>query len=73
MHPLHEELGSSNAERRKGYRAPMKGWLMADAMKGLMDRRTVYGSEAFERRVGKKHKLHAKVRPVGRPKMVENE
>ncbi len=70
---LYEELGSGDLEQRKNYRAQVRGWLEDDAMRGLMDRRTVYGSEAFEKRVGKKHKLHAKLRQVGRPKKDDNE
>ncbi|MDA8215907.1 MAG: transposase [Nitrospiraceae bacterium] len=68
-HPIYRTLSDDESERRKKYRELVKGMLRdKDAMKGEMDRRTVYGNEAFIKKVGTKYKVSAVIRTVGRPK-----
>jgi hypothetical protein len=44
-----------------------------DAMKGEMNRRVIYGSEAFIDKVTKEYEVEAVIRLKGRPRKEENE
>jgi len=56
-------------ERRKKYRQFLEEMLRTkEAMKGEMDRRTIYGSGMFVGQLRKDYEIEEMVRPVGRPK-----
>jgi|GEM_PF-1021772 len=67
-HSVYKELSENEYERRKRYRDYVKGMIRdKKAMKGEMNRRAVYGSEAFVEKMLKEHKAEAVIRPQGRP------
>jgi len=68
-HPIYEDLSKEERERRKKYREFVKA-LVKDkgVMKGEMDKRTVYGSEVFLRKVVQKFNIDIVIKPQGRPK-----
>ncbi len=68
QHPIYEGLASEETERRKWYREFVREWLQKGALKGEMDRKVVYGSEDFSRKVKKRHAISAVIQPRGRPK-----
>lgn len=66
-HSVYKELSENEYERRKRYRDYVKGMIRdKKAMKGEMNRRAVYGSEAFVKKMLKEHKAEAVIRPRGR-------
>ena len=70
LQPGYQGLGHTEEKRQKAYREFVGGMLKKkNALKGEMDRRLLYGSSEFVARVGKKHHVSGRVRPVGRPKM----
>jgi hypothetical protein len=47
-HPIYQELSRDKAGRRRKYREFVRGMLRTrDAMRGGLDRRVIYGGEAF--------------------------
>lgn len=73
-HPIYKELSKDEAERRGKYREFVKGMIKdKKAMKGEMDRRTIYGNENFVKRAETEYKIGAIIKPQGRPKKEENE
>jgi putative transposase len=73
-HTIYKELSKRETERRKEYRELVKGMLREkNAMKGEMNRRVVYGSEDFIKRITKEYKIDAVIKPKGRPKKDEKE
>jgi putative transposase len=73
-HPVYEQLSGSVSERRTKYREFVKGMLLRkDAMKGEMDRKTMYGSEDFITVVQGRFALDAIIRKKGRPRKETDE
>jgi len=73
--PIYRGLSKNEAERRKRYREFIKGMLQGrKAMKGEMDRRLVYGSEAFTAKMKKRYEIEEAIKLRGRPRKdkVEN-
>ncbi len=71
-HPIYQELSERELERRKRYREFVEGMLgTRDAMKGEMDRRTIYGGQMFVGHLKKNYKMKEMIGPVGRPKKRE--
>jgi putative transposase len=70
-HPIYINLSGDENERRRRYREFVKGMLREkDAMKGEMEKRALYGDEAFVKTVGARYKMNAMVRRVGRPRKI---
>jgi len=68
-HPIYDELSKEETERKKKYREFVKGMLREKkAMKGEMERRVVYGSEAFVKKFTGEYKVEGVIRPKGRPR-----
>lgn len=68
-HPIYQSLSEDDAERRKKYREFVKGMLKEKkAMKGEMDRRMIYGSGEFIKRLTKKYEVEGVIKPKGRPR-----
>lgn len=73
-HPIYMSLSDKEVERRRRYRDFVRGMIKEKkAMKGEMDRRVVYGSENFIKKVSKEYKVEAVIKPQGRPRKDENE
>ena len=71
-HPIYEQLSNDESERRNKYREFVRGMLRdKNVMKGEMNRRVIYGSEEFIKKVGKRYKISATIKRVGRPKKRE--
>ncbi|MGB5216744.1 MAG: transposase [Smithella sp.] len=67
-HVIYKNL-SSDEKIRKEYRLFVQGMLQKnEAMRGEMDRRTIYGGGEFLERVQKKFKLDAVIKKRGRPR-----
>ncbi|MBM4140513.1 MAG: transposase [Nitrospira sp.] len=72
-HPIYKELSKDDGERRKKYREFVRGMIKEkNAMKGEMNRRIVYGSEDFVRKLEKEYKVMATIKPQGRPRKEVN-
>ncbi|HOQ43483.1 MAG TPA: transposase [Smithellaceae bacterium] len=68
VHVIYENL-SSDENIRKEYRKFVQDMLQKkEAMRGEMDRRTIYGGGEFLERVQKKFKLDAVIKKRGRPR-----
>jgi putative transposase len=68
-HPIYQELSKDALDRKRLYREFVKGMLGSrDAMRGEMDRRAVYGGEAFADKLKKKYEVDEIIKPIGRPK-----
>ena len=66
-HPIYLQLSGDEGERKKKYREFVKGMLKErDAMKGEMDRRVVYGSEGFTKKIKEKYNIQEIIKPKGR-------
>ena len=42
-------------------------WLTRNAMRGALDRRVIYGGEAFTGELKKRYKIREVIKPKGRP------
>jgi putative transposase len=72
-HPIYKQLSKDQTERRKRYREFVRGMLRErKAMKGDMDKRTIYGSKDFTDEVRDSYGIDEVVRPKGRPKRDKN-
>lgn len=72
-HPIYKQLSKEQKERRKRYREFVRGMLREKkAMKGEMDKRTIYGSKDFTDKVRDSYGIDEVVRPKGRPKSDKN-
>lgn len=68
-HPVYLQLSKEEGERRKRYRAFVRGMLRdKEAMKGEMDRRMVYGSEDFIKDMMAVYNIPEKIKRMGRQK-----
>jgi putative transposase len=68
-HPIYRELSRDESGRRKRYREFVLGMLgTRDAMKGEMDRRAIYGGEAFTGKLKERYAIEEVIKPKGRPK-----
>jgi putative transposase len=73
-HPIYKELSKNETERRKRYREFIRGMLKdRNSMKGEMERKIVYGSVDFTKKLTKEYDIEGVIRPKGRPKKEENE
>ena len=73
-HPIYKRLSDNETERRKKYRGYVKGIIDEKrAMKGEMNRRVVYGSEGFVKKVTTEYDVEAVIKPQGRPRKDEKE
>ena len=72
-HPIYKRLSKEETERRKRYREFVRGMLRErKAMKGEMDKRTIYGSKDFTDGVRDSYGIDEVVRPKGRPRKDKN-
>jgi putative transposase len=68
-HLIYRELSKDESNRRKRYREFVRGMLRSrGAMRGEMERRAIYGSEAFVGKLKKAYELEEIIKPIGRPK-----
>src|SRR3972149_3872162 len=68
-HLIYKDLSKDETQRRKKYREFVKGMLKdKNAMMGEMERRTIYGSESFIKKLRNEYKIAGMLRPKGRPK-----
>jgi putative transposase len=68
-HPIYRELSKTESDRRKRYREFVWGMLRSrGAMRGEMDRRAIYGGEAFAGELKKKYEIEEVIKSKGRPK-----
>lgn len=59
----------NESERRKKYREFVMGMLKEkEAMKGEMNRRSIYGSKNFAEKISKDYEIEETIKPKGRPK-----
>jgi hypothetical protein len=66
-HPVYLQLSGDEGERRRKYREFVRGMIKkAEAMKGEMERRIVYGSEGFVQEITTAYKISEKIKQVGR-------
>jgi putative transposase len=66
-HPVYLQLSEDEGERRRKYRELVRGMLKEEeAMKGEMDRRIVYGGEAFVKDMTTTYDITEKIRRMGR-------
>jgi hypothetical protein len=73
-HSIHDALAEEEGDKRKKYREVVRGMMREKkAMKEEMDRRVVYGNEAFIRKVQMAYKVEALIKPKGRPRKSANE
>jgi putative transposase len=68
-HAIYQELSQNEAERRRKYREFVRGMLRRrDAMRGELDRRVIYGGEAFTGELKEIYDIQEVIKPKGRPK-----
>ena len=68
-HLIYRELSNDEPNRRKKYREFVRGMLRTkDGMRGEMERRAIYGSEAFAHKLEKAYKMEEIIKPIGRSK-----
>jgi putative transposase len=68
-HPIYRELSKDEPKRREKYKEFVREMLRSkNAMRGEMERRTIYGSEVFAGRLKKAYKIEEIIKPIGRPK-----
>lgn len=73
-HPIHKRQSRGERSQRKEYRDFVMAMLRErNAMSGEMERRVVYGSDEFVKRLEKVHKIERVVKPRGRPRRGEEE
>jgi len=66
-HPVYLQLSEDEGERRSKYQELVRGMLKEEeAMKGEMDRRIVYGGEAFIKDMTTNYNITEKVKRMGR-------
>ena len=66
-HPIYLQLSEKEGERRKKYRAFVRGMLKEkEAMKGEMNRRIVYGGADFVKDMTASYNISEKLKPMGR-------
>jgi len=66
-HPVYFQLSEDEGERRKKYREFVRGMLKEkDAMKGVMDRRMVYGGMDFVKDMAMTYNISEKIKQMGR-------
>jgi putative transposase len=69
MQPAYCDLSKDEKDRRKNYRDFVQGILEnQNAMKGQMERRRVFGSDAFASSIAQAYKTDAKIKSKGRPR-----
>jgi len=68
-HFIYRELSKNESDRRRRYREFVRGMLRSrDAMRGEMERRTIYGSEVFVGKLKRIYEMEEIIKPIGRPK-----
>lgn len=68
-HPIYRNLSEEEKERRKKYREFIKQMQKEkQAMKGEMDKRTIYGNAEFTEKIKEGYKVAEVIKPRGRPK-----
>lgn len=68
-HPIYRNISEEEKERRKKYREFVKQMLKEkQAMKGEMDKRTIYGNAEFTGKIKEGYKVEEVIKPRGRPK-----
>ena len=73
-HQIYTNLSTDERERRKRYREFVRGMMKEKkAMKGEMERRVIYGSDNFMRKLMREYNVEGVVKPKGRPKRDESE
>lgn len=71
-HPIYQQLSEIESERRKKYREFVLGVLKEkEAMKGEMNRRVIYGSKDFSKKIANNYNIGETIKPKGRPKKDE--
>jgi len=71
-HSIYENLSEDETERRRKYREFVRGMLTGkNAMKGEMERKTVYGNDNFIKKLSKEYGVAGRIKPKGRPKKDE--
>jgi putative transposase len=68
-HPIYRELSKDEPKRRERYKEFVREMLRSkNAMRGEMERRTIYGSEVFTGKLKKAYEIEEIIRPLGRPR-----
>ncbi len=68
-HPIYQGLSQDRAGRRRQYRGFVGGMLRTrEAMRGELDRRVIYGGEAFTGELKKRYAIQEIIKPKGRPR-----
>lgn len=68
-HPIYRNLSEEEKERRKKYREFVRQMQKEkQAMKGEMDKRTIYGNAEFTGKIKEGYKVEEVIKPRGRPK-----
>jgi len=71
-HSIYGKLSEDATERRRKYREFVRGMLKEkNAMKGEMERKTVYGNEYFIKKLSKEYGIAGVIRSKGRPRKDE--
>jgi len=71
-HSNYEKLSEDETERRRKYREFVRGMLKGkNAMKGEMERKTVYGDEDFIKKLSREYGVAGVIRSKGRPRKNE--
>ncbi len=71
-HSIYEKLSEDETERRRKYREFIRGMLKGkNAMKDEMERKTLYGSEIFVKKLSKEYGVAGIIRSKGRPRKEE--
>ena len=71
-HSIYGKLSEDETERRRKYREFVRGMLKGkNAMKGEMERKIVYGNEAFIQKLSKEYGVAGVIRSKGRPRKNE--
>ncbi len=66
-HPIYKGLSGEEVERRRKYREFVRGMQSEKkAMKGMMDKRIIYGNEDFVKEMTTAFRISEKIRPMGR-------
>ena len=68
-HPIYRNLSDEEKERRKKYREFVRQMIKEkQAMKGEMDKRTIYGNAEFTVKIKEGYKVEEVIKPRGRPR-----
>lgn len=71
-HHIYKRLSADEAQRRRQYRELVRGMIKKNkAMRGEMDRRVIYGSDAFIAKMSEEHKISPVTKHRGRPRKDE--